>query len=251
MDPVLTWAIAALVVLVAIGWLLRQRERSAQIVYPWEHGLLYEDGAFVRVVGPGRLVLWPRRSRRALHRVGSYDQFDAGSPIDVLSADRFVFRVTIAAVYRISDPRAAFENPVAPRLRTVTTGAAAEWTAARTLEAILADRQALATVVKERLVAALPDITVSDVQVPAVALPPEVRRLFTEVERAKLESQATLERARGEQAALRALANAARMLKDNPDLMRLRTLQAVSPTGKGATLVLGPDALSPIARPAP
>jgi regulator of protease activity HflC (stomatin/prohibitin superfamily) len=71
-----------------------------------------------------------------------------------------------------------------------------------------------------------------------LTLPPETRRLFIEVEKARLEGQAALERARGEQAALRALANAARLLKDNPDLLALRQLQAVS-QGKSATYVLG------------
>ncbi len=36
--------------------------------------------------------------------------------------------------------------------------------------------------------------------------------MFTEVERSKLDAEASLERARGEQASLRALANAARLL---------------------------------------
>ena len=53
---------------------------------------------------------------------------------------------------------------------------------------------------------------------------------------ARAHGLAALERARGEVAATRALANAARMLTDNPGLLQLRTLQAVE-TG-GATVVL-------------
>ena len=55
---------------------------------------------------------------------------------------------------------------------------------------------------------------------------------------------AALERARGEHAALRSPANAARLLKDNPDLMNLRLLQALGSGGKGTTLVLGDGALA-------
>jgi hypothetical protein len=82
----------------------------------------------------------------------------------------------------------------------------------------------------------------------SVILPPEIRRLFTEVERAKLEGLATLERARGEHAALRSLANAARMLKGNPELMNLRVLQALSSSSgkRQSTVVLGQGALLPI-----
>jgi len=82
----------------------------------------------------------------------------------------------------------------------------------------------------------------------SVTLPPEIRRLFTEVERAKLEGLATLERARGEHAALRSLANAARMLKGNPELMNLRLLQALAAANgkRPPTLVLGQGSLLPI-----
>ncbi|HVJ79323.1 MAG TPA: hypothetical protein VM620_15960, partial [Hyphomicrobium sp.] len=62
----------------------------------------------------------------------------------------------------------------------------------------------------------------------------------TETVRAKLEAHASLERARGEQATLRTLNNAARLLKGNPELMNLRVLQALTAAnGKAApTLVL-------------
>ncbi len=72
----------------------------------------------------------------------------------------------------------------------------------------------------------------------AVVLPPEIQRMLTESERARREGEAALERARSEHAALKSLSSATRLLKDNPQLMKLRTLQAVSPIGKGATLAL-------------
>jgi hypothetical protein len=72
-------------------------------------------------------------------------------------------------------------------------------------------------------------------------LPAEVRRLATDVTRAKMEAAASLERARGEQATLRLLNNAARLLKGNPELMNLRVLQTLAPSpGKPApTVILG------------
>jgi len=56
--------------------------------------------------------------------------------------------------------------------------------------------------------------------------------------KARKEGEAALERARGETAALRSLANAARMLQDNPQLMQLRMLQAMGESA-GNTLVVG------------
>ena len=81
-----------------------------------------------------------------------------------------------------------------------------------------------------------------------VTLPPEIRRMISEAERARLEGLAALERARGEHAALRSLANAARMLKGNPELMNLRVLQALSaPGSRGQSmLVMSPTGLVPV-----
>ena len=91
-------------------------------------------------------------------------------------------------------------------------------------------------------------VEIERVSLRALRLPPETRRLYAEIERARLEGQAALERARGEQAALRSLANAARMLKGNPELMNLRVLQALSAANgkRPPTLVLGQGSLLPI-----
>jgi regulator of protease activity HflC (stomatin/prohibitin superfamily) len=55
----------------------------------------------------------------------------------------------------------------------------------------------------------------------------DLKKSFVQVVKARKEGEAALERARGETAALRSLANAARMLQDNPQLMQLRMLQAM------------------------
>ena len=58
--------------------------------------------------------------------------------------------------------------------------------------------------------------------------------------KAKQEGQAALERARGESASLRNLANAARVLEGNPALMNLRLIQSLTAVqNAGNTLVLG------------
>jgi hypothetical protein len=65
----------------------------------------------------------------------------------------------------------------------------------------------------------------------------ELKKILAEVVRAKQEGLAALERARGESAALRNLANAARLLENNPGLQNLRLLQSM--TGAGNTFVMG------------
>ncbi len=56
-----------------------------------------------------------------------------------------------------------------------------------------------------------------------------------------------LERARGEAAALRTLANAARLVEEHPALLRLRTIQAATGPGNTVVLTTDPDRLPPTA----
>jgi hypothetical protein len=71
-------------------------------------------------------------------------------------------------------------------------------------------------------------------------LPNDLKRAFADVLKAKQEGQAALERARGESAALRNLANAARVLEGNPALMNLRLMQSLTAAQHaGNTLVVG------------
>jgi regulator of protease activity HflC (stomatin/prohibitin superfamily) len=69
-------------------------------------------------------------------------------------------------------------------------------------------------------------------------LPGELRKAFAEVLKARQEGQAALERARGESAALRNLANAARLIEGQPALATLRFLQTLEASGAGQTLVM-------------
>jgi regulator of protease activity HflC (stomatin/prohibitin superfamily) len=88
------------------------------------------------------------------------------------------------------------------------------------------------------------------VEVKDVMFPGELKKIFAEVVRAQKEGQAALERARGETAALRSLANAARMVQESPALMSLRVLQSVAgAAASGGTVVLGvPQGIVPVAQ---
>jgi hypothetical protein len=67
---------------------------------------------------------------------------------------------------------------------------------------------------------------------------------------ARQASQAALERARGETAVLRHLANTARLLEGNPALVTLRTLDAAA-HGRGTIVVGMPSGVLPVSGSAP
>jgi hypothetical protein len=101
-------------------------------------------------------------------------------------------------------------------------------------------RVAIAGELRERL-ARLADsigVRVHSVEVRDVMPSADLRRAFSETLKAKQEGQAALERARGESAALRNLANAARLLEGQPALVTLRFLQTLADSGAKQTFVM-------------
>ncbi|GIG29676.1 SPFH domain-containing protein [Cellulomonas marina] len=217
------------------------------VVQEWERVLVYRDGRFEAELGPGRHRLrpWVAWSRRRTVRVAVRPRLLVVPAQEVLTADGLGVKVGLAATTRVVDARAWHEAVEAPDafVRTALQLALREVVAARTLEGLLADRSAGAQVPAELLAVATPAVAglglvVERLAVRDVVVPVELRRAAADLATARAQGAAALERARSEVAAVRALANAARLVESQPGLLRLRTLQAVE-TG-GATVVLTP-----------
>jgi uncharacterized membrane protein YqiK len=79
-----------------------------------------------------------------------------------------------------------------------------------------------------------------------IMFPGDLKKVFAQAVRARNEGLASLEKARGETAALRSLANAAKMVENNPALMQLRMMHSFGNT-PGSTFVVGmPTSIVPI-----
>jgi len=235
---------AALVALILAASL--QKLFVVRVVYQWEQGLTYLDGRFAGVLPPGRHRFWDPRRRRSFQVLPVHEQVQAFGPVEVVSEDRLMFRLTATVTYRITDPQVAFERKHSMVLPQAVAQALQTAAVRRTLSQLMSDREAMNLDLAAALGPEVCGCTIIAATVGAVIAPPEIRRLYAAVEGARLEGLAALERARGEQAALRSLANAARLLKDNPELASLRLLQTLSPPNK-ATVVLGSGAVLPTA----
>lgn len=213
--------------------------RHSLVIREFECGLLYRHGKFQERLEAGRHVRWG--FGYALATIDQRKQTFAVAGQEVLSADNVGLKVSVAVTAQVADPLKALHevqdwhghlyNVVQLALRTLI--------AAQPIEALLGQRldlgkQLLATVQGE---ATQIGIAVHSTEVKDVMLPGDVKKGFAEVLKAKQEGQAALERARGESAALRNLANAARLLENNPALQNLRLIQAMSAPGN--TMVMG------------
>jgi len=165
---------------------------------------------------------------------------------EVLTADGLSVKVSLLVRSRVTDPRRwheAVEEPDAFVYGSLQV-AVREAVAGRTLDELLGARTELGPALAAAAAGTAQEVgtVLDEVAVRDVMVPTELRRAATEAATARAHGLAALERARGEVAATRALANAARMVADNPALLQLRTLQAIE-TG-GATVILSTDGAS-------
>jgi len=237
------------ILLLVIAGFTIGKVRYTHIVSEGYVALLYHKGKFARVLNAGRHVHWGRKFTVRWVDVRRASLLVPGQ--DVLTADNVGLKLSLVVAYQVTDPakathdtqnwQADLHNAVQLALRAVVSAVAVEALLNQRLEI---GGQLLARVQPE---AGKIGINVMSVEVKDVMFPADLKRAFADVLKAKQEGQAALERARGESAALRNLANAARVLEGNPALMNLRLMQSLSAAqNAGSTLVLGVPGFVPL-----
>ncbi|HKR98982.1 MAG TPA: slipin family protein [Candidatus Dormibacteraeota bacterium] len=246
------WLPFAVLVLVVAGVAALVYWRPAQVtVFEFERALRYRSGRFAGELGPGHYWYSSR-----FGRVTKVDVRPATVTVpgqELITADGIGVKVSVLATIEVADAVSAInkiQNFMQAVYATVQI-ALREEISSMTIENLLADRSSLGQKILERAAPALAEIgvTLRTADVRDVMLPGDLKRVFAQELAARKEGAAALEKARGETAALRNLANAARMVQDNPALYQLRLLQQLGATG-GNTVVLGQADTLPV-RPAP
>ena len=210
----------------------------------WQHeaGLLYRNGQLDRVLGPGRYRIF--RLDQEI-RVSRYDlrlRTMALKGQEILTADNVGLKLNASLIYKLEDPAKAEAGAVMVDQVIYQQAQLALRTAVSRLpvEEALEKRGQIEAEAREALTPLLAALGVglTTLGVTDIMFPGELKHIFNEVIKARKEGQAALEKARGESAALRNLANAAHLLEQSPGLMNLRVLQAIS-ASMGNTYVMG------------
>ncbi len=191
--------------------------------------VLVRDGQPWRVLPEGRYRAWTG-SRWSLKGVPlSLQALDVAAQ-DLLTADEVPLRVKPAVTVRVVDPVTVLRQPDWPNQVYVTVQLALrEVVSSRTLEALLAERESLGEAIIARARATLPAIglALELAAVKDIILSGEIKDLLNRVTLARKEAEALSIKRREETAATRQLANTARMLENNPVLLRLKELEAL------------------------
>jgi regulator of protease activity HflC (stomatin/prohibitin superfamily) len=217
-------------------------------VYEFERGLKYSRGRFVGVVEPGQH--WIYKPRTAIRKLDVRPTFVTVPGQDVLTADGVTLRVSLAAEYAIVDPDRAVNavDDYRGALYLTVQLALRDLVGRTEVDDLLSKRPELGRTLLEQTASAVGEfgLSVSSVELKDIMFPGDLKRMMAQVVQARKEGQAALEKARGETAALRNLANAARLVEGSPALMQLRLLQQLGGSS-GNTVVLGlPGSTTPL-----
>ncbi len=164
---------------------------------------------------------------------------------EVMTKDSLPVKVSTSMQYCVNSPeraRASMDDAHTALYRLVQI-ALRDAVSTCDLEALLADRSAVSATLQERLGAEATSLgmKVERAVILDVSVRGELKSALGEAVKARAEARANLERARGETAVLRNLANAAKMLREHGGLYELRALETAQKAAASTsnTLVLG------------
>lgn len=215
-----------------------------ETVFEFERALLWDKGKFVRLLEPGRHKLWGKS--KLVQRFDARTQLVTLPGQEVLSADGVTLKMSLLVEYRVVDPVLMVQSTVDHYQSVYASAQLAlrDLVGGFAIDDVLAQRSQFGAGLLERCappVAAV-GVEVLRADVKDIMFPGDLKKTFAQVAAAKQEGLAALERARGESAALRNLANSAQLFDDHPNLMQLRLLQQISDSDSN-TFVLGDQSL--------
>jgi regulator of protease activity HflC (stomatin/prohibitin superfamily) len=190
----------------------------------------YVDGALEAVLGPGRFAAWTAKRKVQLVALEVRERLLPVNAQEVMTKDRVTLRLNLAVNYRVADARRLATVARAPDevLYLAIQLASREAIATRTLDELLAAReelgQSLMPAVQAR--AAALGLEVLDLGLKDLVLPGEMKALLNRVIEAQKVAEANVITRREETAATRSMAQTAKVLAENPLLIRLKELEA-------------------------
>ena len=213
-------------------------------------GVWFRDGSFVESLAPGRYAFWKNLAEYKVLTVDTRELMLDVAGQEIMTADKVTLRLNALVSYRVADARMAltvvddFKQALYREaqlvLRAVIGG--------RELDSFLTDKDGVVLELEQgvrRRVSAF-GLEIATVGIRDIILPGEMKDLLNKVTEARKAAEANLIARREETAAMRSQANTARLLQDNPTLMRLRELEVLEKIAGQAklTVVLGDKGLT-------
>ncbi|QDV33310.1 slipin family protein [Tautonia plasticadhaerens] len=194
-------------------------------------GVLFLDGQYAETLEPGLHAFWRGPADARVVEVDLREAtLDVGGQ-EIMTADKVTLRLNALVTYVVSDPRRTVctVDDYRQALYREAQLALRVSIGARELDALLADKDEVAreteAMLRDR--ASALGLEVRSAGIRDLILPGEMRDLMNKVTEARKAAEANLITRREETAALRSQANTAKLLAEQPMLMKLRELEAL------------------------
>lgn len=212
--------------------------------------LVFRDGRLERRLGSGTYAFWKGAAEVVVVPLDLREQTLELAGQEILTADKVSLRLNSLVTYRVTDPEraVAITEDVGRALYRQAQLALRAVVGTAELDRLLAakDEVAAELLAEVRQSSAPLGVEILAFGIKDLILPGEMKELMNRVTEAKKAAEAAVVTRREETAAMRSQANTARLLADNPTLMRMRELEVLEKVAERAnlTVMLGDGDLS-------
>ena len=194
-------------------------------------GVLFIDGRYIDTLTSGLYAFWKGQSDSRVVEIDLRETMvDVGGQ-DIMTSDKVTLRLNAVVTYQIVDARKAVSqtDDVRQALYRETQLVLRAVIGTRELDTFLSDKDVVAKDIETNVArrAAELGLAIASVGIRDIILPGDMKDLMNRVTEARKAAEANLISRREETAAMRSQANTAKLLADNPVLMRLRELEVL------------------------
>lgn len=205
--------------------------RQVADVATYEKGLLFFNGEFQRTLEPGKYYFWDGPTKTTVQMVDMRQLQIEISGQEIMTRDKVSLRLNFVVQYKITDPQKAMikVQDYKNQLYVLVQLALREYVGTFTLEELLEKKEEIGKFVLESLLEQSSRLGIEFIfaGVKDVILPGEMRSILSQVIEAEKKAQANLITRREETASTRSLLNTAKLMENNPVLLRLKELEYI------------------------
>jgi regulator of protease activity HflC (stomatin/prohibitin superfamily) len=200
-------------------------------IEPYEKGLLFFNSEFQKILEPGKYYYWNSTVSAAVHKVDMRQlQLDMTGQ-EIMTKDKVTIRVNFICQYKIADPLIVltgiknYEEQLYILMQLILR----EYVGTFTLDELLGKKEEIGAFVLEALEekGKSMGLTFLYAGVKDIVLPGEIKTILNQVLEAEKKAQANIITRREETASTRSLLNTAKLMEDNPTLMKLKELEHI------------------------
>ncbi len=191
-------------------------------------GLFFKNGKFEKLFDPGRYLFWKNSAKIKFYHVDMREKVMDISGQDIMTSDKVTLRLNAVLCYHVVDALKSVssnEDSVQALYREAQLAVRAV-IGTYDIDTLLSDKEKIAADLESSVKKRAADfgIEIISLGIRDIILPGEMKDLLNRVIEAKKAADANLITRREETAAIRSQANTAKILENNPTLMRLREL---------------------------